>query len=306
VKKASSRSVAAAKPAGSCAAAGRYATALARNCLSNLGRWCGVVARAPLAKTPPWPAAAIAAAILVLAAALAAMFFVDRAGDEWAQHLPRWIGALFDRISKSGLSAWFLIPFGSIVLCLAALTSPALPRLTQGVLGALAARFGFLFLAIGAPGLFVAIVKRLIGRARPYVDIHGDPFTYRPFIWRPEYASLPSGHATTAAATAIAIGAIWPRTRWIMWLYPLLVMFSRVADRAHHPSDVIAGALVGTVGAIWVRRWFAARRLVFSPLDLKALPGPSPGRTAAALRRAVRCGPVSETDPIEPGRDAGD
>jgi membrane-associated phospholipid phosphatase len=306
VNKASSRSVAAAKPAGSFAVAGRYATALGRNCVSNLGRWCGVVARAPVAKTPPWPPAAIPAAILVLGAVVAAMFLVDRAGDEWAQHLPRWFSALFDRISKSGLSGWFLIPFGSIVLCLAALTSPALPRLTRGVLGALAARFGFLFLAIGAPGLFVTIVKRLIGRARPYVDIHGDPFTYRPLIWRPEYASLPSGHATTAAATAIAIGAIWPRTRWIMWLYALLVMFSRVADFAHHPSDVIAGALVGTIGAVLVRRWFAARRLVFSPLDLKALPGPSLARAAAALRRAVRHRPVAETVPIEPRRGAGD
>ncbi len=77
--------------------------------------------------------------------------------------------------------------------------SPALPRLTQGVLAALAARFGFLFLAIGVPGLFVTIVKRLIGRARPIsAGSHDDPFVYRPFIWRPEYASMPSGHATTA------------------------------------------------------------------------------------------------------------
>ena len=76
---------------------------------------------------------------------------------------------------------------------------------------------------------------------------------------------MPSGHATTAAAAAIAIGALWPRTRWVMWLYALVIMFSRVVVLAHHPSDVIAGALVGARRApVWCAAGFAARRLVFS------------------------------------------
>jgi len=33
---------------------------------------------------------------------------------------------------------------------------------------------------------------------------------------------------------------------------------------AHHPSDVVAGALIGVVGAMAVRYWFAARRLGFA------------------------------------------
>jgi undecaprenyl-diphosphatase len=174
-----------------------------------------------------------------------------------------------------------------IVVLLAGLTTPLLPRLTQGVLAALAARFGFLFIAVGAAGLFATIVKRLIGRARPYMDVHGDPFTYMPFVWRPEYASLPSGHATTAVTTAFAIGAMWPRIRWVMWLYALVIMFSRVVVLSHHPSDAIAGALVGAVGAAVVRRWFAARCLIFSAHDLSAYPGPSLRRIKAAVVRAV-------------------
>src|SRR6202043_663006 len=97
--------------------------------------------------------------------------------------------------------------------------SPLLSRTAQGVLGALAARFAFLFLAIALPGLFVTIVKRLIGRARPFVGGHDNPFAYRPFGWEPAYASMPSGHATTAAAAAIAIGALFPRARPLMWAY---------------------------------------------------------------------------------------
>jgi undecaprenyl-diphosphatase len=103
-----------------------------------------------------------------------------------------------------------------------------------------------------------------------------------PFIWRPEYASMPSGHATTAASAALAIGAVWPQARGVLWFYVLAIMLSRVAVLAHHPSDVVAGALVGIVGAGLVRRWFAARRLLFSPVDLQAFPWPSWQRVKAA------------------------
>src|SRR6516165_9065728 len=169
----------------------------------------------------------------------------------------------------------------------AAVVAPTLPRLTQGVLAALAARFGFLFLAVGAPGLFDTIIKRLIGRARPYVGSYDDPFAYIPFSWRSDYASMPSGHSANVAAAAIAIGALWPKMRPAMWLFALLIMFSRVVVLAHHPSDVIVGALVGAVGAVLVRRWFAARRLVFSAQELKAFPGASLQRAASAARQIL-------------------
>ena len=75
---------------------------------------------------------------------------------------------VFEKITDFGLSGWFLFPLRLLrAVALAAIISPALSMMSRGVLLALAARFGFLFLAIGLPGLFVTIVKRLIGRARP-------------------------------------------------------------------------------------------------------------------------------------------
>ncbi len=263
---------------------------LSRNALTNLERWCRAVAPPPPARMLRPSLPAIAATIATLYVVVASMFAVDAAASHWARHEPGWIRDAFETITNFGLSGWFLIPFAAVVLCLAALVSPALSKVSQGVLTALAARFGFLFLAIGVPGLFVTIVKRLIGRARPYVGGggHDDPFLYMPFVWRPEYASMPSGHATTAVSAAIAIGAIWPRTRLVMWLYALTIMVSRVAVLAHHPSDVMAGALTGAVGAYLVRRWFAARRLVFCARDLRPYAGPSWQRIKAALGEAIR------------------
>jgi membrane-associated phospholipid phosphatase len=255
--------------------------------LSNLERWVRVVLRPPRARLPAISGASITAIVVTLAAVIDSMVLFDVAASDWARGLPQWFEDVFEQITNFGLSGWFLFPFGFVLLCLAGLRSPALTRISQGVLAALAVRFGFLCLAIGLPGLFVAIVKRLIGRARPYVGPHDDPFAYMPFAWRPEYASMPSGHSATAASAAIAIGAIWPRSRGVMWLYALIVMVSRVVVLAHHPSDVIAGALVGIVGALLVRRWFAARRLLFAAADLRAFPGPSWQRIKAALREAV-------------------
>jgi undecaprenyl-diphosphatase len=212
------------------------------------------------------------------------MFVLDVPAVAWAHHLPRGMVDVFEHITNAGLSGWYLIPSGIVVILLAVLVSPALPRPTWGVLTALAARFSFFFLAVGVPGLMTNVLKHLLGRARPYIEQAGHPFTFAPFNWSSNYASLPSGHATTAASVAFAIGAIWPRARPLMWVYVLIIMFSRIVLMSHHPSDVIAGALVGTLGAALVRRWFAARRLAFSPRTLAAYPSPSLGRIRVAIK----------------------
>ena len=76
----------------------------------------------------------------------------------------------------------------------------------------------------------------------------------------------------------VAFGAIFPRARPLLWTYALLIAVSRVVVTAHYPSDVIAGAALGGFGALWVRDWFAVRRLGFcvgSDGHVHTLPGPS-------------------------------
>jgi membrane-associated phospholipid phosphatase len=214
--------------------------------------------------------------------------------DAWAitavRRLPHGLVAIFDVLTDFGKSNWFLWPIGLTLILIALVAAPSLPRRSRLVLAALSVRLSFLFLAIGLPSLFVSIVKRLIGRARPFVGGSADPFLYAPFSWKVEYASMPSGHATTAFAAAVAIGALWPRTRGLMWVYALVIGVSRVVLTAHHPSDVLAGALVGAVGALLVREWFAARRLGFARGPdgrIWPMPGPSPRRIKGVARQLV-------------------
>jgi undecaprenyl-diphosphatase len=218
----------------------------------------------------------------------ATMVLLDGRSAAAARNLPRAVIDFFEFITDFGLSGWFLMPTGFALLALAGLASLDLPRLDRLVLAALAVRVGFLFTAIALPSLAVTIGKRVIARARPFVGDPANPFLYQPLSWNSDYASLPSGHATTAFAALVAVGALWPRLRPLMWLYALLIAASRVAVMAHYPSDVLAGAIVGAAGALLVRDWYAARGLGFV-IDgagrVAALPGPSARRLKAVARR---------------------
>jgi membrane-associated phospholipid phosphatase len=246
--------------------------------------------RAPPARSarlvPAWRRHLVHGVIAAVTIALA-MIMVDQRTYQFASGLPPWLVDGFYAITDFGRSGWILVPTGGLILVIALVASPALDHMTRGVLAMLVVRIGFIFIAVGLPGLLVTIVKRWIGRVRPSAQ---GPFAYEPFSWRPEYASLPSGHTTTAFAALVAIGAIFPRARAFLWGYALLIALSRIVVTAHYSSDVIAGAAVGVFGALWVRDWFARRRLGFvvgTDGAVHALAGPSPDRIKRVARALI-------------------
>jgi undecaprenyl-diphosphatase len=224
----------------------------------------------------------VLAAVICVAVA---MWLLDGRGLAFSKTLPLVVVDTFNEITDFGRSTWFLAPIAVLIVLAAVAATPAGGRVANLVAASAVVRLEFLFLAIAVPGLAVTIIKRLIGRVRPS-DL--GPFSYVPWSWRPEYASLPSGHGTTAVAAAIAIGALWPRARVPMWAFAVVIAVSRVVIQAHFASDVIAAAFVGAFGAILVRNWFATRRLGFTIDDqgtVRALPGPSWRRIKTVARR---------------------
>lgn len=263
-----------------------------RRCVANI--MAAVMKVIGPAKIQPRPNAeplrplAIKVAI-AFAVFLLCMVLIDGPVMRAVGRLPRWVIVPFDEITDFGKSGWLLWPLGLLFIALAALPA-RLSRISQAVLAAIMVRVGFLFLAIGVPGLFVTIVKRMIGRARPGVGGHIDPFLFSPFKWTAAYAGLPSGHAATAFSVLVALGSLFPRWRTEILIYTGLIALSRMVVNAHYPSDVFAGALVGTAGALMVRRYFALRRLGFSIGPdgmLHQYPGPSLKRIKAVARELL-------------------
>ena len=261
-----------------------------RRCFDNLRVAFALVLRPPRVPSkhpwlPPPKRLAIAAAV-ALGVLILGMIFVDAHVSSAVGRLPHWLQSFFDTITDYGKSGYMLWPLGLLFLFLCS-APPVLTGVQQRVLAAIMVRIGFLFTAIAVPSLFDTIIKRLIGRARPMVTGHFDPFAFSLFLWRNDYASLPSGHATTAFATLVAFSSIWPRARVYFLIYALLIAISRVVLTAHYPTDVAAGALVGIVGALMVRRWFALRRLGFSvgpDGTVHPYPGPSRKRLKSVAR----------------------
>jgi undecaprenyl-diphosphatase len=146
----------------------------------------------------------------------------------------------------------------------------------------------FLFFAVLVPLIPGEMIKWIVGRGRPFVGGQADPFNFVHFAGTEAYASFPSAHAITAFALAFAVSAIWPRARGVMIAYALLIAFTRLVLLAHHPSDIVAGALIGVVGAMGVRYWFAVRGLGFAIRPDGAIAPLAPGR----LKRVAHGAPA--------------
>lgn len=93
-------------------------------------------------------------------------------------------------------------------------------------------------------GILVNIGKSGLGRARPNRGV-ADGF-YGPTLDY-TYQSFPSGHTTAAFAIAVAFLVLRPKAWPLALLYAGLVGWSRLALHVHHPSDVLMGAILGSV-----------------------------------------------------------
>ena len=166
-------------------------------------------------------------------------------------------------LTEFGKDSYVLLALGTMLLAVA-VVSAALPGSSRAQLLSFGMRLQFLFLAVLTPLLAGETLKWAVGRGRPFAGGAANAFNFAPFAGTEAYASFPSAHAVTAFALAFAVSAVWPRARLAMIVYAFLIAATRLVLLSHHPSDVVAGALIGVVGAMSVRYWFAARRLGFA------------------------------------------
>jgi len=117
-------------------------------------------------------------------------------------------------------------------------------------------------------------LKYGLGRARP-ADGKGT-HDFHPFSSRDAF---PSGHATQAfaMASALSLRSTEPWVGWCAYGVAGLVGVARLGTRDHHASDVVAGALVGTVMGRTVVRINQGIRSRAGRAEFNLTPAFSPG-----------------------------
>lgn len=124
----------------------------------------------------------------------------------------------------------------------------------------------FVFLTVGSAGVATNILKRVVGRSRPAIYDQVGAFDFHYIVNDWTYQSFPSGHTTTAMATAFVVGFLAPRLFTLILILALATGLSRVMLDQHYPTDVVAGYVVGMLGAFTVRNIFARKRWLFAEL----------------------------------------
>jgi membrane-associated phospholipid phosphatase len=103
-----------------------------------------------------------------------------------------------------------------------------------------------LILGFISAGAAVQILKHLSGRIRPRLT---DEVVFTGPSLKSGFDSFPSGHVTTAFCFAYILSFYFPRYKIYFYIWAVFIGFVRIEGIAHFPSDVLAGAIVGTVTA---------------------------------------------------------
>lgn len=141
------------------------------------------------------------------------------------------LDVFFSLITHLGDAGLFWIGVGILMLCFKKFRK-------AGICLLVAISIGFLVSNL--------ILKPWIARTRPY-DINT---AISLLIGRPSDFSFPSGHTTASIAAALAIFYHHKKVGTVALITAILVSLSRLYLYVHFPTDVLVGALVGTLASI--------------------------------------------------------
>ena len=103
---------------------------------------------------------------------------------------------------------------------------------------------------LGVESLVVnGVIKRLVKRERPPL-LEERAYLVR----RPKTQSFPSGHASSAAVATVLLTNAVPPLAPLWSALGATVALSRIHNRMHHASDVVAGAALGVAIAAAAKR----------------------------------------------------
>lgn len=204
---------------------------------------------AHLAGTYPYTRLIKAGGVAVLLLIVILLIGLDAHTPGWAKDLSDIVRGLFRFLTGFGKSGWLLVSSGVLGLVLLFSDWSRVGRRMAAAWAEIAHFAGFFFFALVGAGMTTNIIKWVLGRSRPRLFDTDGIFSFSPISFDYAHVSFPSGHTTTAATAFAALALILYRWRpglvVIIGVFAAVVGISRVAVRAHFPSDVAAGIFVG-------------------------------------------------------------
>ena len=204
---------------------------------------------------------ALVVAVLLLAFVVAGLADADVAGK--VSHEPRGILETSVFFSHFGLSGYMLVLSAALALVALAVQRKAESASLAWRARVLAERAIFFFVTIAASGITCQVIKHLLGRARPRFLSQFGAYDFVGPNFRSGIDSFPSGHTTTVFAAAVVFSLLKPSWKVGFFAIAIAIGLARILAGAHFPSDVVAGATLGTVVASYLGRFFQTRDLLF-------------------------------------------
>jgi undecaprenyl-diphosphatase len=102
-------------------------------------------------------------------------------------------------------------------------------------------------LSAGLALAIAQVISRLVDRPRPFV---AHPDTVHLFAHHVADAGFPSDHTTAAFAIAVALLLRFRVWGAVVLAFAIVLAIGRVGLAVHYPTDVVAGAALGTVSAL--------------------------------------------------------
>lgn len=100
--------------------------------------------------------------------------------------------------------------------------------------------------AVLARGVLTEAIRYFYNRPRPYVALDLWP------LFQDTAYSFPSGHTIFIFALAVGVWYVHRPLAYLIAALGLLIGFARVASGVHYPSDILGGAVLGSLVAILV------------------------------------------------------
>ena len=105
----------------------------------------------------------------------------------------------------------------------------------------------FLFYSVLLSGVLAIIIKIIVARYRPTIFFSEHLYGFKGFDIGFLVNSFPSGHTTTAFSGFVMLGLFWPKYKYIFLFLAIIIGISRIILGVHYLSDVIAGAVLGSL-----------------------------------------------------------